>query len=111
MPHLDRLVGVPKEYEEDTENMLAVAHRETGGRFIEGFEREKTPRDREVIQEVKMRLADILSEYGREVFDVPDGNIHLLSIGGTEKYTKGKLSAGVTEQCTAMSLWIGRRQM
>ncbi len=94
MPHLDRLVGVPKEHERELEERLSRAHVETGAIFEDGFEQIKTQRDLEIVHEVENCVKDLFLQYGREAFDVSDDNIHIFREGGTREFTKGRSAGG-----------------
>ncbi len=94
MPY-DRVVGVQPDWQEETERLLAAYYAEHGTSVIEGFELEKTQRDKEIIKFAEDAVSAYLRAYGREPkFDVPLEKIHFLRDGGTKEFTQGKLGGG-----------------
>jgi len=99
MPHVDKVVGIPKEYpngQNELEVHLANKFKEEGKK-IEGHEIEKTDKDILLIDFAQNAVDDYLKKYNRKKnVIIPLENIHLLEEGGVDKLTRGKISAGAS---------------
>lgn len=96
-PYFDKLVGLPVEHKEhlkDWDNYLKQKVEKAGG-GKESVEIQKTEHDIKILDFVIKNVRELLSEYGRKkIIEIPENNIHLLKIGGTEELTNGKLVHG-----------------
>jgi len=98
MPHLDRAVGLPKEYrhrQEEFEEHLTDEQLRLGKLPIEGYEVEKTDKEIKIINYADRAVAFYMKEYGRKKDIVlPLENIHILKEGGTEEWTHAEKFGG-----------------
>jgi hypothetical protein len=96
--HFDRLVGLPTEYKDKQDSWESYAEEiieKRGGRKIEEFEIEKSPRDMEIISIAEECVRNFLKEYGRDKeLPVSPANIHYLRPNGTKEFTEGRLFDG-----------------
>ncbi len=92
-PYFDRLVGISSESERQEEELAAInTIEELGGKKIEEFEIEKTPRDIELLKFAEDSVRAVLQKYGRKKeIQVPLNNIHVLVAGGTKKSFDGSI--------------------
>lgn len=100
MPHLDKVVGVPKEHikkqQTKLEDLLIHQFEEVGNKKIENYELEKTTRDIQLIQFAGNAVDDYLQKYNRDKkVDVSLDNIHILKEGSVEKITSGRIAGGM----------------
>lgn len=88
--HFDRVVGVKPEHKEAFDRWFS--DRLSKSKKIEGFELEKTEREIEIINLANKAASDYLKTYGRTK-DLPVliNSVHILSEGGVEKFTEGRL--------------------
>lgn len=97
-PFFDKISGIPTNLDKEIKseiNKLSLAEVDRLGTKIEGFEIEKTERDIELIDFVEKSVDQVLAEYGRsKVITIPLTHIHLLTEGGTDTYTQGRLAGG-----------------
>ena len=95
IPPADRAVGVPEDKQQELEEAMARVYENRGNAKIEGIETEKSQRDLEIINFVIGATSDYQKRYGRKKdIPVPLEKIHILEDGGTEKFTKDRLSKG-----------------
>ena len=94
----DKIVGLPTKYKDKLPNWIEHSNeiiRSIGGKKIEGLELEKSPRDLEILNFVENAATKIQRKYGRtKDIKIPLNNIHILEVGGVEKYTQGNLKIG-----------------
>lgn len=97
-PYIDKLVGLSveqKELEKTWHEYIINTIETIGGQKIENFEIEKREIDIDLILFTESALNKIFEQYGRKKnISIPLNNIHVLKFGGTEAYTKGRLSRG-----------------
>lgn len=90
MPHLDKVVGMPKEYshkQSELEEFFANKFKE-GGKFGKN-ELKKTEKDMKIINFTQNAVDDYLERYKRKKkVIIPPENIHILEEGGTKKITR-----------------------
>ena len=68
---------------------------ERGGKWIEEFEVEKTEREKEIIEFVKIAADRMLVELGRDTLpEIAESNIHILRENATDEYTEGESGVG-----------------
>lgn len=95
-PYIDKLIGPHIENKDSKINWheYIINNIEIiGGEKINNFEIVKTKVDIDIISYVESQVDKMLESYGRsKVIALPLNNIHLLNSGGTEMYTKGRLS-------------------
>ncbi len=97
LPHLDAIIGPPLERGEYSDWLKHMRDdlRE-GGKKIDGWEIPKTKRDREIIIFVQEVVWSYLSHFGRtKRIIVPQKNIHILKVGGTEASSDGEPTDGM----------------
>ncbi|MBP6908568.1 MAG: hypothetical protein KBB75_01975 [Candidatus Pacebacteria bacterium] len=99
IPHLDKVVGVPKEHIEKQqgkfEEYLTGYFSEIGGAKIENYELEKTKEDIELIQFSSNAVDNYLQKYNRNIRGIPLENIHILKEKSVEEITGGSISGGL----------------
>jgi len=90
-PYLNKLVGLPSG-EKDLENKLSdfikKGVEKDGGRFLEGYELEKTSEELEIINFTTEQADSIADKYSAKPVTIPLNNIHIVAAGGTEAITK-----------------------
>lgn len=110
-PFIDKLIGLPKEHEgltKEWHGYIIEDIRIIGGRKIENFEIEKSPKDVEIIKFTEKAVNSMLAKYGRKLkISVPLDNIHVLKPGGTLEYTNNRLEGGA-HSSTLKSIIVDR---
>ncbi len=108
----DRVVGLTDEMKQRLEEVNTYIDHlidERGGKWLEGFEVEKTEREKEIIDFVNIEADRILKELGREKpSDITESNIHVLRENGTYDYTEGRLQEG-SHATTRGSILVDRQ--
>jgi hypothetical protein len=93
LPHLDQIIGVHPEQEEEVICKGTKAY-EMGGEW-KSCELEKTQRDLAILSLVLKSIGEYLAYYDRpKDIPAPLSHIHILKPGGTELLTRGKLAVG-----------------
>lgn len=95
LPHVDNVIGVPKDRQQELEERIVKIYEQRGSVKIEGLEMEKSTKDAEIIDFVSSAISEYQKRYGRKK-DMPVSldNIHVLEDGGTNEFTEGRFSGG-----------------
>jgi hypothetical protein len=109
-PHFDKIVGAPEEDKNEFYNSVDEFYQTTQNTKIEGFEREKSERDIEILAMVNEAINEYLSQYEREkIIEPPLTKIHIFENGGVGKFTKGAAYGGAHAPLTG-SVFVERRE-